>query len=219
MLKRTAGGLASAMCRTALRRQRDTTRLPADLGATVVSVSTDTVALAAVVVTGATALVGTVGGWIVQARADGRRAARDRLAADLDELRALLDEGARAMARYELTTIIDDIQEHFDAENAAEQHTTRLLIRLGRDHPIVAAYNNALVAIRIVANEFTERQENPDLAPTDSLETMRAAISAYQDKATDLVGSPLRIIRSGRDRGWLLRLDEQAPSAGPRRIA
>jgi hypothetical protein len=102
-------------------------------------VSADTVALAAVMVTGSTAIVGTVGGWFVQARTERRRFERHRLAADLDEVRSLLDHAAEAMARYELSMIGDDVEEYFAAKNGAEHITTRLILRLGRDHPIVDA--------------------------------------------------------------------------------
>lgn len=156
------------------------------------SASSDTVALAAVIVTGSTALVGTVGGWIVQARAEGRRAERERRGADLSEVRGLLDDGVLAMSRCELAMIGDDVMEYFAAENAAEELTRRLLIRLGRNHPVVKAYNDALVAIRLVANDITERRDNPKLPPGRSLDPMRSAVSAYQDAATELVGSPLR---------------------------
>jgi hypothetical protein len=67
----------------------------------VMSSNSRTVAIVAVAVTGAVSLVGTVGNWVYQARSEHRRFERERVAADLDELRALLDEGARALTRYD----------------------------------------------------------------------------------------------------------------------
>ena len=190
--------------------------------------SSNTVAIVAVAVTGAVSLVGTVGNWVYQARSERRRFERERVAADLDELRALLDEGARALTRYDETRAallhaawrrasVSPDEDPDGAEEARGQFWAaheanraahrdgddielRLLIRLGR-REVVAAFGTALVYIAADSAAVpVERVADTDdpVLTDDHFNRRYEARGRYLREATSLVGSPLGALTSGR---------------------
>jgi len=187
----------------------------------VLAISANGVALAAVVVAGATALVGTVGGWVFQAWTLRRQFENARLATDLDDLRGLLDDGAVALRRYlgallPLEAAFDAVVRrpsgggkdatpdafgpHEAAEldaafNAAYRISVRLEIRLGSAHTVVVRYRDALGLIQRTQVYVDAQLTASGIAeiPAELAPDARyAANLAYLEAAMQVVGSSVR---------------------------
>lgn len=183
------------------------------------ALSANGVALTAVIVTGVTALVATIGGWVFQVWTVRRQFENARTATDLDDLRTLLDDGGESLRRYlgalePLEAAYDalvqtaagvgaaaadafgqhEAGELDDAFNAAYRISVRLEIRLGSEDVVVVRYRDALGLIqntRVFVDQQLSTHGTAEIPAQLGRQARYAANRAYLEAARTLVGSSL----------------------------
>lgn len=173
------------------------------------------IALASVGVSGATAIFAPVIAARQARRNEAQKFRHERLIRDFDELRSLLDEAAEAIEPYinavagmesahsgsynpQDRKLFDKIGPFSEARERVRRLKARLLIRLGRENPVLVAYDRAINVIGEAGTEVATMiaLEQP---ATDGLRTVRperrlgwyAAYEDFLDVAVQLVGSPV----------------------------
>lgn len=178
------------------------------------------VAVVSVVATALTAIAVPLLTAVAAHRRERQRFRHERLIRDFDELRALLDEAAESIDPY-----IDAVASMESAHSTAQQDDDplelmpklapfqearrhvrtlngRLVIRLGREHPVVAAYQQAIEVVGKAGSEVAtmialEQPVSPELKTLRVERRMNwyAAYEGFLDAAVGLVGSPVEPLR------------------------
>jgi hypothetical protein len=177
------------------------------------------IALVSVVVTGVTAIaVPFISAKAGQVKEE-QHFRHERLIRDFDELRTLLDEVAESIARYieavgalesshstARSTDVDQFGEQMlrfrEVRETMLQFKARLVIRLGRMHGVVAAFQHAFglidgAGMEVLAMITLEQPASPDALQLRPPERRKwfAAYEQYLDAASDLVGSPIEPLK------------------------
>jgi hypothetical protein len=166
-------------------------------------------------VSGATAIFAPVFAARQARRDEAQKFRHERLIRDFDELRGLVDEAAESIDPYinavagmesahsgsespQDPKLFDKLGPFSEARERARHLKARLLVRLGRDHPVLVAYDRAVNVIGEAGTEVATMiaLEQP---ANDGLVALRperrlswyAAYDEFLDAAVQLVGSPI----------------------------
>jgi hypothetical protein len=177
-----------------------------------------TVALVSVVVTGATAITTPLVTGGLESRREQRRFERERITKDFDEIRDLLDKiGVKIYTHtLEQVALEDDHSDpslspspgavgEADARREELYHlNTRLVIRLGREHPVTKAFGRCLRAIDDTLGRMKAlavAQEGFEVLADNQQQRWGSywkAYEGYTDAAQQLVGARLGSVTSKR---------------------
>lgn len=185
------------------------------------------IALAGLAVAGLSTIVTP---WLtgrLEEKRESRRFLRERIVSDFDELRVLLDHAAEALnaymfatrsltGRYTFLDAMDmdvykpEMDANIDAREAIYALNRKLVIRLGREHPVVTKFGDALKlldeasmgAARGISGRTHRGEpilpwhiENYAKREQEREERSAEAHERFLDAATALVGSPVEPLR------------------------
>jgi hypothetical protein len=178
-------------------------------------VDATTIAVTSILVTGITAILVP----LITARAERSRTVQrfrqERLIRDFDELRSLLDEIAAEIPPYfnavaamesrhttsgstDFGDYSDELSAYTEIREQLRRLRARLVIRLGRTHPVVSALQQAVDPIDLAGNEVVTMitlEEPPTKQLAEARPTRRQGwylgYERYLDAAGELVGSPV----------------------------
>ena len=190
---------------------------------------TNTIALVSVIAGAVTAVSVPLITVVGQRRENRRRFEEDRLVKDFDELRILLDDCAQAInvyigalertenRYYESDTsdpgYYSEQLDYLRGRSATASHLNqRLVIRLGRQRPVVKAFGAAIAPLDAGYTQlknWIERRQPADksLGQRQHVASSRKeAYENYLDAAQALVGSPVKPFRVDDDEHALARL-------------
>lgn len=182
----------------------------------------NTIALVSVIAGAATAVLVPVITVVGQRRESRRRFEEDRLVKDFDELRILLDDCAQAIIVY-IQALERTENRYYESDTNDPGHYSeqldwlrsrsdkasylnqRIVIRLGRQRPVVKAFGAAIAPLDeayILLKTSIERKQLADKRLGAMREheaaSRKEAYEAYLDAAEALVGSPVEPLRRRR---------------------
>jgi hypothetical protein len=174
------------------------------------------VAAIAVVVAGGTSIAAPIIAGRNQRRSDAARFKHERAMKDTDELRALIDEIAVAIpptiqrqaalrgkhntsGSTDANDYIEEMNAFTKAREALIFMDTRLLLRLGHEHPVRTAYGKVIEAISDAGVDAVTLVSLDQPAPDDwrersqsEREAMLAANQLFLKAASDFISAPIR---------------------------